>query len=122
MKEKGLILGLIISSLFGYLEWGASEHSFLFDVETNIFKLLFTDPKSLLHPFVLVPLFGQIVLFITLFQHKPRKILLIVGVLCLGILLGFMLVIGLVSGKILIFLSTLPFWVLTVLTWRYKTN
>ena len=40
MKAKFLNLLLIISSLFGYLEWGAGNKTFLFEGVTSALRLL----------------------------------------------------------------------------------
>lgn len=121
MKTKILIVLLIITSLFGYLEWGGNNFAFLFQSEYDIFRLLFTDPKSIVHPFVLLPLFGQILLLIALFQEKPSKILIYIGIVCLGLLLGFMFFIGITSMNFKILISTLPFLATTIYTlWHFR--
>lgn len=77
MKSKLLNFLLIVTSLLGYLEWGGDNHIFLFKAEAEILSKLFTDPLSVLHPFTLLPLAGQIILLITLFQKKTWYILYI---------------------------------------------
>jgi len=97
LRNKILTLLLILTSLLGYLEWGKGNESFLFQAEIEIFLKLFTDPESVAHPFTLLPLAGQLLLFITLFQKRSSKVLIYVGLLGIGILLTFMFVIGLLS-------------------------
>jgi len=109
MKSRFVNLTLILTSLFGYLEWGRDQAMFLFQGEYEILKKLFADPMSVAHPFVLFPLFGQILLLITLFQKKPSKWLTYAGIVCLGLLLGMICFIGIISFTWRIFLSTLPF-------------
>ncbi len=109
MKSKVLNLLLIITSLFGYLEWGKDNSSFLFQAEYEILNNLFNNPKSIIHPFILLPLFGQLLLMITVFQKIPSKILTITGIVCLGLLLGFMFFIGVLGLNLKILISTLPF-------------
>lgn len=111
---KTLNLLLIISSLFGYMEWGTSNHAFLWETEWLIFTKIFSDPASVVHPFIILPLLGQLMLLFTLFQKKPSKILTVLGIVCIGLLLGFMGVIGLLSGSYMISLSVLPFVVMAV--------
>lgn len=115
---RGKILNalLIVTSLFGYLEWGKENSSFLFQAEGEILIKLFTDPVSAAHPFTLIPLFGQIILLITLFQKNPGKLLTFIGIAAIGILLGFMFAIGLMSLNVKILFSTLPFLIIAVLT------
>jgi hypothetical protein len=59
MKLKILNLLLLLSSLFGYLEWVGSNQSFLAEAEYEILKKLFTDPKSIIHPYILLPLLDK---------------------------------------------------------------
>ncbi len=118
MKSKLLNFLLILTSLFGYLEWSGDSHSFLFQAEAEILSKLFTEPLAVLHPFTILPLAGQIVLLITLFQKKPAKILTYIGLGGLGLLLIFMLAIGLLSLNYKIIASTIPFLVVAVMTIR----
>lgn len=117
-KIKILNALLIVTSLIGYLEWGTDNHSFLFQGEYEVLTNLFTHPESAAHPFTLFPLFGQILLFITLFQRKPSSTLTYIGIVCLGLLLGFMFFIGLLGWKIKILCSTLPFLIVAILDIR----
>ena len=119
MKSKILNILLIITSLIGYLEWGGDNHVFLFQGETEIIIKLFTNPASVIHPFILLPLVGQIFLLITLFQKSPGKILTYFSITSLGLLLGFMFVIGLLSMNFKIVLSTIPFMITAELTIRH---
>lgn len=116
VKSKILNFLIIITSLIGYLEWGGGQKTFLFQAEGVIISKLFTDSTSVMHPFTILPMVGQIILFITLFQNRPNRILTITGFACLGLLLGFMFIIGLISLNYKIVLSTLPFLGVAILT------
>lgn len=116
MKSKMLNFLLIITSLLGYLEWSGNSHSFLFQAEAEIFSKVFTDPISVIHPFTILPLIGQLSLIFTLFQKTPSKKLTYFGIGCLGILLGFIFVIGLMSLHYKIIFSTIPFIFVSILT------
>lgn len=118
MKHRLLNLGLILSSLFGYLEWGLNNHTFLFQAEAEVLSKLFGDFASVAHPFTLLPLAGQVILLITLFQQKPAKTLTYIGLGCIGILLAFICFVGAISLNAKVFLSTLPFLLLAVWTIR----
>ncbi|MBK6351846.1 MAG: hypothetical protein KA251_02255 [Saprospiraceae bacterium] len=111
MKSKILNLLLIVTSLFGYLEWGGNNSILLFQAEADIISKLFTDPTSVIHPFILLPLVGQILLLVSVFQNKPSHLLTYIGIACLALLLGFMFVIGILSLNYKIIFSTLPFLV-----------
>ena len=122
MKGKLLNLGLILSSLIGYLEWGTDNSMFLFEAELDILVKLFTDPLSVLHPFTLIPLIGQLVLAYTLFQKEPSKILTYIGMAGIALLLVLMFAIGLMILKYKIILSTTRFIVVSILTiWHLRT-
>lgn len=118
MKLKVLNALLILTSLCGYLQWGQNEHLFLFQAEIDIFKKFISDPLSVLHPFILLPFAGQLLLIITLFQKKPSAILTYIAMSALGLLLGFMLLIGVMILNTKIIVCALPFLFITVLTIR----
>ncbi|RIV71956.1 hypothetical protein [Flagellimonas aequoris] len=123
MKSKILNSLLIITSLLGYLEWGGNSRSFLFQVEYEILSKIFTDPISALHPFTILPLIGQVILLVTLFQKTPSKTLTYISIGGLGILLVLMFVIGLMSLNYKIIISIIPFLTVTILAIRhYKKN
>ena len=107
--------------MLGYLEWGGGNSMFLFQGEADIAQRLFTDPLSVAHPFVLLPMAGQIILLITLLPGVPRRRLTYLGIACLGLLLGFICFIGAISLNVKIFTSTLPFLSIAVYTiWSYR--
>ncbi len=115
MKLKRYTLFVIISSLLGYLQWGQNNSSFLYEAEAELIKKAWTNPLTALHPFILLPVLGQIVLIVSLFQKIPSKVLLITGTLGLALLLTFMLIIGIFSQNLYISLSTLPFMICATL-------
>lgn len=118
MKTKILNFLLIISSFFGYLEWVKDNQVFLFVAEIEIIMKLLKDPFSIVHPFTLIPMLGQLLLLFTIFQKKPSKTLTITGLSFLGLLLGFMFIIGIISLNFRILLSTIPFTALAIITVR----
>src|SRR5690606_7351199 len=95
--------------LIGYLEWGKDSKMFLFQGEIEVVAKPFNDPASAIHPLTILPLLGQIILLFTLFQKQPSKIFTYIGLGCIGILLLFMFVIGIISMNFKILFSTLPF-------------
>jgi cobalamin biosynthesis protein CobD/CbiB len=121
MKQKTINLLLILSSLLGYLEWGGGNHLFLLQAEGELLRKMFSDPTSVIHPFTIMPLAGQIILAITLFQKTPSKVLTFIGIGCIILLFLLMLFIGISIKNLKIFSSTIPFIFLSVLTiLRYK--
>ena len=119
MKSKILNIGLILTSFVGYLEWGGNNKMFLVQGEIEVISKLLTDPGSALHPFTLLPLVGQVLLVITLFQKSPSRLLTYLGLAGISVLLLFMLVIGLLSLHIKTALSTLPFIVTGFMTVKH---
>jgi hypothetical protein len=117
-KTKILISLLIVTSLFGHLEWGQGNQMFLFEAEAEIFTKFFDDPLSVLHPFTVLPLLGQMILLFTLFQKKPGRLLIFIGMGCLGILLALLLFIGIIDLNFSILLSAVPFFVVVFFTIR----
>ena len=119
MKSRLLNALLVISSLFGYLEWGQNNKMFLFQAEAEIVSKLFNHFASVMHPFTMLPLLGQVILLITLFQKRPNKKLTYIGIGGIGILLTLMFVIGCISFNFKILFSTIPFLTLGFFTIRY---
>ncbi len=115
--QKILNLCLLLSSLLGYLEWGGGQHSFLGQAE---YDLLFssTTTDNFAHPFVLIPLAGQLLLFITLFQKTPSRILTYTGLASLNLLLLFIFAIGIMAMNFKMIASVIPFIVFGVLVMR----
>jgi hypothetical protein len=116
MKSKILNFLLILFSLFGYLEWSGNNHTFLFEAEIEILFKLFVNPKSVIQPFIILPIISQFLLLFTLFQKKPSKKLTYISIFGLGILFVFMLFIGIISLNYKIALSTIPFIVVSLVT------
>ncbi len=113
-----LTILLILTSLIGYLEWGKDNHILLIEAEIEIITKFFNDPMSVMHPFVVLPFMGQLMLLFTVFQKKPNKILGFIGMGCIGLLLFFMFAIGIMNLNFKILLSTLPFLVTSILIIR----
>ena len=122
MKPKILNALLVLTSLLGYLEWGKDNKQFLFQAEVEIVSKLFTDPTSVIHPLTLLPLAGQLLLLITLFQKSPNKLLTFIGIGGLSLLRGLMLFIGIISLNLKILCSTLPFLVLGFITIQHHLS
>ena len=114
MHAKILNTLLLLASLIGYLEWSGNNHLFIFEAEREIILKLFTDANSVIHPLIIIPIGGQILLVLTLFQKKANKIMTHLSIAMLGCLLYFMLFIGLMSFNYKIIISTLPFLFISI--------
>lgn len=119
MKGKVLNVIVIITSFAGYLEWGKDNSTFLLQAEIELLSRLVSQTESVLHPFTILPILGQLVLLYTVFQKRSSRMLTFIGVVGIGILLGFMFIIGIISMHYKTSLSTVPFLVAAVLTIRY---
>ena len=116
MKSKTLNFLLIILSLIGYLEWSGNNHLFLLEAEIEILSKLFVNPKSVIHPFIILPIISQFLLLVTLFQKSASKKLTYISIFGLGLLVYFLLFVGLISLNYKIVISTIPFVLLSILT------
>lgn len=119
MKSKLLNLLLLLTSLIGYMEWSGNNQSFLFQVEGEVLEKLFTNPMEVLHPLTILPLIGQVLLIITLFQKIPSKTLTYISIGGLGVLLVLLFAIGLMSLNYKISAAALPFIVTAVVAIRH---
>lgn len=119
MNSKVLNILLILSSLCGYLAWGGNQHIFLYKAEVEILSKLLTNPTSVLHPFTILPMLSQLLLLITLFQKTPSKILSYWSIAGLGLLMGFMFIIGIISLQYKIVISTIPFIIISILAIKH---
>lgn len=115
LQSRVISLFIILSSLFPYLSWGKGSNSaFLFEIEWQIFSHINTDASALLHPMVLIPITGQLVILIFGVIY-PKIPLVYLGILCLFMLIGFVMFIGFFSQNSQIILSCIPFLLTSVL-------
>lgn len=119
MKSKILNLGLILTSLAGYLEWSGGNRIFLLQAETEVLSKLFTNLAAVAHPLILFPLAGQLILVITLFQKYPGRLPTLFGLAGIGSLLVVMLITGMMVSNFKVVLSTLPFLLIGWMTIRH---
>lgn len=116
IKSKIYNVLLLTTSLFGFLEWGAGNHRFLFQAEAEIFVKMMADPSNGLHPFIILPFAGQLLLLITLFQKNPNKKMSLIGMSCLGILLLLLFLIGCMGLNSRVISASIPYLAVSVLT------
>ncbi|HEX5111791.1 MAG TPA: hypothetical protein VFV79_03025 [Saprospiraceae bacterium] len=108
---KFLPLLILLSSLIGYLEWGGGNSGYLFSLEYDLIRKGMSS-SELMHPFILLPLVGQIVLLISMFY--PKRALVITGILLLSVIMLMILLVGFLSMNVKIIFSAIPFLVLSV--------
>ncbi len=117
--KRILNICLLLSSLVGYLAWSAGQHGFLFQLEYELIAKASHNPGMLLHPFVLLPLCGQLLLLYTLFQKTPGRIPTLIGLTCLSLIMLMILLVGILTRNISIGASALPFIITGILVLRY---
>ncbi|MBL0183327.1 MAG: hypothetical protein IPP96_13925 [Chitinophagaceae bacterium] len=111
---------LLLTSLVGYLEWSGNQHGFLFQLEYELITKASHDPGSILHPFVLVPLSGQLTILYTLVQKTPGRLLTLVGLACLSMLMLMILLVGILTLNSKIVASVMPFIITGIFVLRYN--
>ncbi len=122
VRVKTLVLCLLVSSLFGYLEWGKEHAQFLCVIEWEILQKIATDPLSVLHPLVLLPMLGQLLLLAYLIIRKPNIWLLRIGIGSIAILIVLILIVGILAANLKIIISIVPFLILSFFTIRASKN
>ncbi|HSD14243.1 MAG TPA: hypothetical protein VLB74_06320 [Flavobacterium sp.] len=108
-------IGLLITSLFGYTEWGQGKSAFLYEIE---YELLFRQTHSLenlTHPLILASIGGQLILLYCVIKNNSPKKLNVFGMILISILMLLVLLVGVLSSNHKITLSALPFLCFAVL-------
>jgi hypothetical protein len=112
MQQRILPIAIFLAFLFCYLEWAGGNSGFIFQLEYDAFSRGM-DKSSFMHPLIILPLVGQIMLFISIILLKRKAIL--VGILLLSVLVVVIFLVGLLAFNLKIILSALPFLVLSAL-------
>lgn len=116
--KRVLNFGLLLSFLVGYLEWGTDKNTFIFQAEYELFSKILESPLTFLHPFILVPFCGQILLLYIIIKGDSTKLLTLIALASLGVFMLFLLFIGLLSKNFKIIISTLPFLIMATIIIR----
>ena len=118
MKKLFNVL-LLLTSLIGFMEWSGGNAAFLFQVEMDLFFGGKANEDSLAHPFVLLPLLGQMLLLFTLVRRKPSDWLSYLGLACLSLIMLMLLLIGMLQMNWKMISGALPFVVTAIFKIRY---
>lgn len=116
--RKLALLSLAVTFLFCYMEWPPDNHFFIFQI---LYGLLFEYGKgasSYAHPFVILPLVGQLLAIVALFLPNPKRWLVLTAIICMGVLALMLLLVGALSLNWKMLLATLPFFASVVWCWR----
>jgi hypothetical protein len=113
--QRIINVGLLISSLFCYLQW-ADQSAFLFQAEYEVFFGANSSVQSFSHPLILLPIAGQLLLLFGVIKEQRNFRLTFIGMGMIGVLVLMVCFVGVISGSAKIFLSTLPFILISVFT------
>ena len=116
--RKTVLLFLFFSTFIGYMEWGGGNNTFIFSSEMQIISKFFINPQAVLHPLIIFPFVGQLLLMVALIIRSPGKWLIHSAILLSGILFIPILLSGLLSFNLKVVLSTLPFFIFSVIHFR----
>ncbi|MGA0232494.1 MAG: hypothetical protein ACO3M5_07535 [Saprospiraceae bacterium] len=122
MKNSQLKILLLISTFIGYLEWGTDQSSFIVQSEWEVLKKVPEDPLSLLHPFILLPVAGQLLLLFDIIKKNKGKKLSVIAIVLMSLLYLMILFIGLLDMNFKKILSALPFFILSFVIIRSKNT
>lgn len=122
MKNSQLKILLLISTFIAYLEWGTDQSSFIVQSEWEVLKKVPEDPLSLLHPFILLPVAGQLLLLFDIIKKNKGKKLSVIAIVLMSFLYLMILFIGLLDMNFKKILSALPFFILSFVIIRSKNT
>src|SRR5690606_27910604 len=100
---------ILLASLLPYLEWGGGNAAFVGQMEYELLLGGSTSPDTFLHPMVALPLAGQLLVLIPVFQRTPSRRMTTIGVLLLSLLIGLVIIGGMLTMNGRSLLSTVPF-------------
>lgn len=103
-----LKLGILLSFLFCYLEWGKGNSEFIFQIEYEVFAK-HASAESFFHPLILLPFAGQLFLIVSICISSSGKKLTITGIALLSSLVLMVILVGSLSLNYKILLSAFPF-------------
>lgn len=118
--QRVINLLILLTSLLGYLEWGNGQSAFLVEVEWLLFSGQTSSVGDFAHPLIFLPLAGQLLVLMALFQKIPGRRLTTLGLALIAVLLPLVSVVGLISLNPRIFGSTLPFFAVSIWHLRGK--
>jgi hypothetical protein len=118
-RQRLINILLFITFLFGYMEWGRGNHTFIFQAQAEMLIKASTDIRNLVHPFIIVPFVGQVLILWSIFQKEPGRRITFIGLACLSTIMLFLFFIGVSAPNFKILGSTLPFLVTAILALRY---
>lgn len=117
--QRLINIGLILSLMICYMEWGKGSSIFIYQAEYELFLQKNRNTDNFTHPLILAPFLGQLLLAFTLFQKSPSRRITLIGIILMGLLVFFISLSGWLSLNIKTIASTLPFIILTIIHFAY---
>lgn len=112
----GLLAGVF---LICRMEWGQGNSAFVFELFREFFRSSQHTIETLAHPVILAGVLGLALLIYGAVARRPRRALVLAGILLPGLVAALLLLVGSLSGRITVVLSSLPCLVgAAVLGWR----
>ncbi|MCG2611946.1 hypothetical protein LZZ90_10550 [Flavobacterium sp. SM15] len=108
-------IGILFTSLLGYMEWGKGQNSFIYEIE---YELFFKKPhliENLTHPILLASLSGQILIIYCIVKNKKTAKSNIVGMILLSLIMLLILLAGALSSNAKMIFSTFPFLIFSAI-------
>lgn len=124
INSRLLYLLLAVSPWICYLEWGGGNAGFLLVMEWQIIFETKNFVDTFSHPLVLLPMAGQLFIFIAAIHPDRMRFLAITGHIMLSLLIFMIFIAGLLQFNVKIIGSALPFMVCSYLFYASykKTN
>lgn len=112
-KPAVIYLGLCLTFLFCYTEWGNQQHSFIFQI---IYEILAQADllKALTHPLILAGLLGLLIFIYAILSKSVHRSIPLFGVVMLSAVVILFSLAGILSFNLKIIASTLPFWFMVI--------
>lgn len=120
-KPAIIYLGLCLSFLVCYTEWGDHQHSFIFQIIYEVLSQSGTL-KALSHPLILAGLLGLMIFIYATLARSVHRIIPWLGVLMLSAVVIMFSLAGILSLNLKIIASTLFFWIMVIWFFKYRKS
>jgi hypothetical protein len=117
-RRRIFALLTLVSTLFGFMEWGGGNSTFVFSAEREVLRKIFENPISVFHPLIILPFVGQMILVISVIIPGINRWISISGIICAGLLFIMILLTGLFTLNVEVILSVMPFFIFSFMYLR----
>jgi len=114
LKQRINLLGIWISFLIVYIEWGKSAE-FLVEMQFDILIKAKSSLSILIVPVILIPFIGQVIIIYSAFKNIPNKKTGAVGIVFCAIPVVLVFLGGILTGRERMVISSLPFFAMSFL-------